>query len=91
MKENNDKKITPSAPVHHLAFLQAFLYEIFSSSKKCENNFKYTEWYLEENFSVNEINLFHDFFRSKEVKCDCDVLKKIDIRELLDESYNFHK
>ena len=38
-------------PIQQLAFLQAYLYEIFSAEKQCESNFKYTEWYFGENYS----------------------------------------
>jgi len=41
--------------IHKLALLQAYLYEIFSTEKECKKNFRYTEWYLNENFSKKDI------------------------------------
>jgi len=67
-------------PIHQLAFLQAYLYEIFSTEKKCEENFKHTEWYLNENFSGKDIEQIIKFFNKEGLNCDCDIIKKLDLR-----------
>lgn len=77
--------------IHRLALLQAYLYEVFSNETKCEENFKYTEWFLNENFSKTETNNLLQFLSEKEVVCDCDILKKIDLRELSPNQFEFHK
>ncbi len=78
-------------PIHRLAFLQAYLYEIFTTEKQCENNFKYTEWYFGENYSDKELKLILVFLKELGVKCDCDVIKNIDLRELTNKTIKFHK
>lgn len=77
-------------PVYRIALLQAYLFEIFASNKKCEENFKYTEWYLTQNFSEEEIEKMLKFFNESELKCDCDIITKIDLRELSDDLIKFH-
>ena len=77
-------------PLNRLAFLQAYLYEIFSTEKKCENNFKYTKWFLNENYSENEIREIINFFNRQGVNCDCGVIKKLDLRDLLISKLIFH-
>lgn len=76
--------------VYKLAFLQAYLYEIFTMKKTCENNFKHTEWYLNENFSEQNVKEIFKFFKDEGLNCDCDVLKKIDLREIFANKINFH-
>lgn len=78
-------------PIYKLAFLQAYLYEIFSTEKKCENNFKYTEWYLNENFSENEIDKIINFFNKQGINCDCGVIKKLDLKDYSNDKINFHE
>jgi len=78
-------------PIYRLAFLQAYLYENFSTEKECENNFKYTEWYLKENFSENEIEKIIKFFNNEGVNCDCGVIKKLDLKDYSNRQLNFHK
>ncbi len=76
--------------IHQLALLQAYLYEIFVGEKKCENNFKYSIWYLKEKFSDKKVDSVLEFFKSYGLKCDCDIINKFDLREILDEKMNFH-
>lgn len=78
-------------PIFRLALLLAYLYEIFINEKRCEQNFKYTEWYLTQNYSTNEIELMLKFLREAGLKCDCDIIKKLDLRELLDNKFIFHE
>ncbi len=85
------KKPKLPIPIHQLAFLQAYLYEIFSTEKQCENSFKYTEWYFGENYSDKELKVILEFFEDLGVKCDCDILKEIDLREMSNGILNFHK
>jgi hypothetical protein len=77
-------------PIHHLALLQAYLYEIFGGEKKCEKNFKYTKWYLKGNFSDPVVEEVMNFFRNGDLTCDCDILKKFDLRDLSNRKINFH-
>ncbi len=83
------KKSLP-IPIYRIAMLQAYLYEIFSTEKKCEKNFKYTEWYLKDNFTEEEIVAVIKLFKDKGVHCDCGILKKLDIREFVEDKINFH-
>ena len=77
-------------PIHHLALLQAYLYEIFGGEKKCEKDFKYTKWYLEENFSKKTIEQIIKFFNQEGLNCDCDVIKKLDLRNYSNNNLNLH-
>ena len=77
-------------PIYRLAMLQAYLYEIFGSEKKCAKNFKYTEWYLIENYSEEKVKEIIKFFKEEGLNCDCGILKKIDLRELAEGKIAFH-
>jgi len=77
--------------IYQLALLQAYLYEIFSIDKKCEKNFKYTEWYLRDNFSAEEVDAIIKFFKDEGINCDCDILRKLDLRKLANDIIKFHK
>ena len=83
-------KKDPPIPIHRLAFLQAYLYEIFSAEEKCGSSFSHTEWYLKENFSENEIDLTIKFLKENGLSCDCDIVKKLDLKSVLKEKLNFH-
>ena len=83
-------KIELPIPIHQLALLQAYLYEIFGGEKKCKKNFKYTKWYLKENFSEMELESIFIFFKEKELYCDCDVIKKLDLKDYSIDNLNFH-
>ncbi len=78
-------------PVYRLALLQAYLYEIFTTEKRCEQNLKYTDWYLTQNFSEKDIEKIFQLFKYKGIKCDCDVIKKLDLKELSKNILNFHE
>ena len=77
-------------PVFKLAFLQAYLYEIFTLKKTCENNFKHTQWYLDENFSEKNIEKLFEFFKNNELNNDCDILKKLDLKEIFASNININ-
>jgi hypothetical protein len=77
-------------PIHKMAFLQAYLYEIFGAGNKCTNSFKHTKWYLKENYSDKEIEALLEFFKEKGVSCDCDILKKLDLQNYSNDNLNFH-
>ena len=83
-------KNDPPIPIHQLAFLQAYLYEIFNEESKCENSFKHTEWYLKENFSQKEIESTIIFLKGRGLSCDCDIIKKLDLKDILKDKLNFH-
>ncbi|MBU2492956.1 MAG: hypothetical protein KJ571_10055 [Bacteroidetes bacterium] len=83
----NDLPIT----VSQFYFLQAYLFEIFRSKKECKNNFEYTEYYLEENYSVNEIKQIENFLIQNNLNCDCDLITKLDLRKYSLGFINFHE
>lgn len=85
------KKYELPVPVYRLALLQAYLYEIFTTEKRCEQNFKYTDWYLTQNFSGKDIEKIFQLFKDKDIKCDCDVIKKLGLHELSKGTLNFHE
>jgi len=76
--------------IHQLAFLQAYLYEIFSEENKCTNSFKHSKWYLKENYSEKEIEAILMSFKQIGVSCDCDIIKKLDLQDYLKGKLNFH-
>lgn len=78
-------------PVYRLALLQAYLYEIFTTEKRCEQNLKHTDWYLTQNFSEKDIEKIFQLLKYKEIQCDCDVIKKLDLKELSKGILNFHE
>lgn len=59
--------------------LQTYLLEIFSHAKKCAHNFENTEWYLNQKLDEKSKKEIMDFFKSSDIKCDCEVLNKIEI------------
>lgn len=67
-------------PIHQIAFLQAYLYEVFSFEKHCKSSFENSEWYLKEKHNKDDVKLILDFFRSENINCDCDIINKIDLR-----------
>ena len=77
-------------PVHKLALLQAYLYQIFSFEKHCENSFKNTEWYLKEKFTDAEIQDVLNLFSRLGLKCDCDVINKLDLKIFTNGMSEFH-
>ena len=79
-----------SIPINKLAFLQAYLYQIFFLEKHCENNFKHTEWYLKENFTQAEIQNILNLFSQLGLKCDCDLINKFDLRNFTNGKIKFH-
>lgn len=77
--------------IHQLALLQAYLYEIFEAEKRCEKNFKHTKWYLKDKHSEKTIEKIVEFFNQEGLNCDCDVIRKLDLRNYSNSSLNFHK
>lgn len=65
-----------------LTFLQAYLYKTFSLENRCNDNFDYTEWYLKERYSQEEINAIVNFFKGKGINCDCDIINKLELGEI---------
>lgn len=61
----------------NIAFLQAYLIEVFSYEQECEKNFKHTEWYLDQKYENEEKELYLRFIKERGATCDCDVIKKI--------------
>ncbi len=78
-------------PVYKLAFLQAYLYQIFSLEGTCKKNFEHTKWYLKEKYTEAEVESIIGYFKSKGLKCDCDVISKMDLKEISNEILEFHK
>jgi hypothetical protein len=69
-------KNKPPVSDSEIRMLQAYLDQIVSIENKCKDDFSYTEWYLEEKYSEDEVNAIINFFRENGVKCDCGILKK---------------
>ncbi len=75
-------------PIHEVAFLQAYLYEVFSIEDQCQQNFEKTEWHLKGTHKDEEVESIIQFFKSNGVNCDCDIIHKFDLRKFL--SANTH-
>jgi hypothetical protein len=69
-------------PIYEVAFLQAFLYQIFSTETVCKKSFKNTEWYFNGKYSHTEVNSIIDFFKRNGAECDCDIIFKIDLKQI---------
>ncbi len=76
------KKSELPIPIHRLAYLQAYLYQIFTLDSNCKKNFNYTKWYLKEKQTDEEVNATINFFKSIGLKCDCDIISKFDLKEI---------
>ena len=76
------KKLEIPIPIYRLAFLQAYLYQIFTLDNNCKKNFDNTKWYLKEKHADEEVNSTIDFFKSIGIKCDCDIINKFDLKEI---------
>lgn len=68
-------------PIHELAFLQAYLYGVFSSKMQCKKNFNHAEWFLNEKHTDEEVTEIKNFFRNNGIECDCDIIYKFDLRD----------
>ena len=79
-----------SIPLYKLALLQAYLYEMFTLEHKCELSLKHTQWYLSQKFLPEEIDVFMSFLKDRDLKCDCDILRKLDLRTLNESNFSFH-
>ncbi len=76
--------------IHELAFLKAYLYELFTSANVCQNNFHHTNWYLKDKYSDDEIEKIKNHFILKNINCDCDIIFKLDLRRELKTIKSFH-
>ena len=76
------KKLEIPIPIHRLAYLQAYLYQVFTLDNNCKKNFDNTKWYLKETHTDEEVKSVIDFFKSIGLKCDCDIINKFDLREI---------
>lgn len=85
------KKSDLPLPIHEIAFLQAYLYEIFSIEGRCNQNFDKTEWHLKETHKEEDVKTIIEYFKDRGLKCDCDLIRKFDLREISKEQINFHK
>ncbi len=85
------KKTESPIPIYKLAFLQAYLYQILTLDKQCENNFNHTEWYLKEHFSAAEMKTILNFLDQQGLKCDCDLINKLNLKELLNNKLITHQ
>jgi len=84
------KKSELPIPVYEIAFLQAYLYELFSLEGHCEQNFDRTVWHLKEKHTDEEVKSVIKFFKDRGLKCDCDVIRKLDLREISKQKVGFH-
>ena len=64
-----------------IAFLQAYLLEMFEFENECEQNFKHTKWYLQQKFDDELAELYLTFIKEHGATCDCDVIRKINIKK----------
>lgn len=65
-----------------LAFLQGYLVEMFSHQTKCEENFRYTNWYLDQKYEETVKETVFNYFETKGIECDCGVVEKLNYDEL---------
>jgi hypothetical protein len=87
MKES---EIPIPIPIHRLAHLQAYLYEVFTLEDNCRKNFNNTKWYLKESHTDKEVESTIDFFKKIGLKCDCDIINKFDLKEISKETIGYH-
>jgi len=76
--------------IYELAFLQAFLYQIFTTESTCNKNFNNTEWYLNDKYTHAEVNSIINFFKNNGINCDCDIIYKIDLKHILKNTLKSH-
>lgn len=76
------EKIDLPISIQELAFLQAYLYGVFSSRIQCKKNFDYSEWFLNEKHTKEEVAQIKNKFRNGGIECDCDIIYKLDLRKL---------
>jgi hypothetical protein len=48
-------------------------------------------WHLKQKYSDEEIESVISFFRNRGLKCDCDVIHKINLRDMSEKKINFHE
>lgn len=71
-------KIKQPVSNHDMIFLQAYLEQVVSIENNCKDDFSFTEWYLHEKYSENEVTAIIKFFKESGFNCDCDLVNKID-------------
>ncbi len=76
--------------IQELAFLQAYLFQVFSSEKQCKKNFDHTEWYFNEKYSSNDVSSIKNYFVNNGIFCDCDIINKFDLRIVSKNRMKFH-
>jgi hypothetical protein len=76
--------------IHQLALLQAYLYEVFEGEKRCQRNYKYTNWYLKDKYSEKTIEQIIGFFNQEGLSCDCDLITKLNLRNYSNGNLIFH-
>jgi len=77
------KKLELSIPIHKLTFLQAYpKSNIHVRKSNVKKNFNSSEWYLKENYTDEKAKLITDYFRSKGLQCDCEIINKLDLKEI---------
>lgn len=69
-------------PIHRLAFLQAYLYQVFTLEDQCKKSFENTEWYLNEEYNDKEVSSIIDYFKKNGLECDCDIIHKFDLQDV---------
>ncbi|MEN8191360.1 MAG: hypothetical protein ABFS12_01005 [Bacteroidota bacterium] len=78
-------------PIHQIALLQSYLYEIFTYEKKCNKSFENSEWYLKEKHTEEEVTSVLEFFKNNDIMCDCDIIHKFDLRVFSEDSTKHHQ
>lgn len=76
--------------IHQIAFLQAYLYQVFSDGKSCQKSFKYTQWYFKDKYDESSINDIIDFFRSEGVNCDCELINNFNLKDYTSDYSDMH-
>lgn len=75
------KRINQLIPEIELTFLKVHLHKTFSLENRCKDNFESTAWYLGERYSDEEVDLIIDYFEEIGIKCDCDILNKLELEK----------
>ena len=81
-ENNSNNSMELPIPIQEIAFLQAYLYGVFTSDNKYNKNFNHTEWYLNAKYKDDEVTSIKTYFRNNGIECDCDIINKFDIRDI---------
>jgi len=74
------KNLQLPVPIYEIAFLQAYLYQIYTLESNCKKDFGNTLWYLNEKYTYEEVNSIMTYFKSHGFECDCDIINKLDLK-----------